>query len=340
MRNSIKHFQNSYLIRFIILCCLAFSIGFVASAQETSILATVDTNKLLIGDQTYFRITVLNRTGVTIEWPIISDSLIKGIEIVKRFLPDTLSKQQNSIKIQQKFLITSFDSGQHNLPAIKIALTSGLKQDTVTTNPVSLWVSNMPVDTSKAIFDIKKPYGAPVTFIELIPYIAIGIGILLFILLLIYIIRRFNKQKPLLPTRKINEPAHITALRNLDLLKEEKLWQQGLVKLYYTKLTDIIRIYIEQRFEVPAMEQTSDEILASFKNMAIEDEMCFIALKEIVTLADLVKFAKALPLPNENESNILNAYLFINHSKAVEPSAKTLNEISAVASEGKEVSHE
>jgi hypothetical protein len=148
-----------------------------------------------------------------------------------------------------------------------------------------------------------------------------------------------KKNKPLLPTRTSIEPAHVIALRNLDLLKEAKLWQQGQVKQYYTNLTDIIRIYIEQRFEVPAMEQTSDEILASLRKIAIEDESCFAALKEILLLADLVKFAKALPLPNENESNILNAYLFVNHTKEIDKPAVAPNTDIMGNSEGKEVSH-
>jgi hypothetical protein len=339
MKKSKKNYNKALLWHAVFLLCLAFSVGSVVYSQEPRVLATVDTNKLLIGDQTYFRITVENKSGLTVEWPIISDSLIKGIEIVKRFLPDTLSKQNEGIKIQEKFLITSFDSGQHNLPSFKIVLSSGLKHDSIATNPVSVWVSTLPVDTAKAIFDIKKPYGAPFTFREILPYIGIGIGLLLLIILIIYIARRLKKQKPLLPTRINTEPAHVTALRNLDLLKEEKLWQQGQVKKYYTKLTDIIRIYIEQRFEVSAMEQTSDEILAALKKIAIDDESCFAALREILTLADLVKFAKALPLPNENESNILNAYLFVNHTKAVDKPNELMNSHALTASVGKEVSH-
>jgi hypothetical protein len=243
MKKNKENNIHACIFRIILICLLISCPYMVAYSQEPGVLATVDTNKLLIGDQTYFRITVENKPGVTVEWPLISDSLIKGIEIVKRFLPDTIRKQSNSIRIQQKFLITSFDSGQYNLPAIKIAISTGQKHDSISTNPVSLWVSTLPVDTAKAIFDIKKPYGAKLSFAEILPYIELGLGLVLLVLLIFYIVRRVKKQKPLLPTRIIVEPAHIIALRNLDLLKEEKLWQQGHVKQYYTKLTDIIRIY-------------------------------------------------------------------------------------------------
>jgi hypothetical protein len=339
MKKNYRDYYKTYFLRIIIVFFLTFSFYPFLRSQESNAFATVDTNKLLIGDQTYFRITVQNKRGIAVEWPVISDSLIKGIEIVKRFLPDTLSKNNDALKIELKFLITSFDSGQHNLPSFKIVLKSGATQDSISTNPVSLWVTTLVVDTAKGIFDIKKPYGAPVTFKEILPYIGIGLGLLILVLLIIYITRRLKKQKPLIPTRIITEPAHIIALRNLDLLKEEKLWQQGFVKAYYTKLTDIIRIYIEQRFEVPAMEQTSDEIMGSLNKIAIEDDACFVALREILTLADLVKFAKALPLPNENESNILNAYLFVNHTKAFEKQADTKSMQSLANTEGKEVSN-
>ena len=329
----------AYFVQVFFVICIGFVSVSAAYSQETRALATLDTNKLLIGDQTYFRITIENKPGFSVEWPVISDTLLKGIEIIKRFAPDTLSKQKDGFKIQQKFLITSFDSGQHNLPSFTLILNSGLTHDSIATNPVSLWVFTVPIDTAKAIFDIKKPYGAKITFREIMPYIGIGLGVLLLVILIVYIIKRLKKNKPLLPTRISTEPAHVIALRNLDLLKEAKLWQQGQIKQYYTSLTDIIRIYIEQRFEVPAMEQTSDEILASLRKIAIEDESCFAALKEILLLADLVKFAKALPLPNENESNILNAYLFVNHTKEIDKPAVAPNTDIMGNSEGKEVSN-
>jgi len=339
MKQKNIRYPKYVIISFLFSCFTLFSANSLL-AQETKVFATVDTNKLLVGDQTYLRLTVENKSGFTLEWPVFSDTAIKGIEIVKRFSPDTIGKFKDGYKIQQKFLITSFDSGQHDIPAFKIVSNSVSAHDSLNSNPVSIWVTTLPVDTAKAIFDIKKPYGAPITFKEILPYIGIGLGILLLVLLAIYIIRRLKKQKPLIPSRVITEPAHVTALRNLDVLKEEKLWQQGQVKNYYTKLTDIIRIYIEGRFDVPAMEQTSDEILFSLKKISIEDESCFSALREILILADLVKFAKALPLPDENESNILNAYLFVNHTKAVDLVPPPLPAIEGEEnSNGKEVSH-
>jgi hypothetical protein len=339
MKKNLTNYYKTYFFQTFFFICLALNASFAVYSQEHRALATIDTNKLLIGDQTYFRIIIEDKPGFTLEWPTIPDTFFKGIEIVKRFIPDTLINQKDRIKIQQKFLITSFDSGQHELPALKLVISSGLQHDSIVSNPVSLWVITLPIDTAKAIADIKKPYGAPLTFKEVIPEVGISLAGILFILLLIYIVRRLIKQKPLLPTRIIIEPAHIRAIRNLDSLKEEKLWQQGRIKQYYTRLTDIVRIYIEERFNVPAMEQTSDEMLNSLKKLTIEDEASIAALKEILTLSDLVKFARALPFPNENESNILNAYLFINHTKEPDSPPTSDNSKANSDSQGEEVSH-
>jgi hypothetical protein len=339
MKKSLTNYYRTYFFQAFFFICLVFNTSFEVNSQELRVIATIDTNKLLIGDQTYFRITLEDKPGFTLEWPTIPDTLFKGFEIVKRFLPDTLINQKDRIKIQQKFLITSFDSGQHELPLMKLVISTGLQHDSIVSNPVSLWVNTLPIDTAKAIADIKKPYGAPITLKEVLPEAGIGLAGLLFLLLLIYIIRRLIKQKPLLPTRTIIELAHTRALRDLDLLKEEKLWQQGMVKQYYTRLTDIVRIYIEDRFDVPAMEQTSDEMLNSLKKLTVEDEASFAALKEILTLSDLVKFAKALPFPNENESNILNAYLFVNHTKEHDAPQTADNSKTSSDSHGEEVSH-
>jgi hypothetical protein len=332
--------KTRLFLRCILFTSLILGSGLSLLAQDLKVVATVDTNKLLIGDQTYLRLTIENKPGYTIEWPVISDTALKGIEIVKRFLPDTVSRLKDIFRVQMKFLITSFDSGQHDVPQFTLVANSGNLHDTLSSNPVSLWVNTVPVDTAKTIFDIKKPYGAPLTLSEVLPYVGIGLGILLLIILIVYIIKRLKEQKPLIPARISIEPPHITALRNLDQLKDEKLWQQGQVKLYYTRLTDIIRLYIEGRFAVQAMEQTSDEILASLKKMSIDDESCFSALKELLSLADLVKFAKALPLPDENESNILNAYLFVNHTKMADVvGSSVIDSETSKSNEQKEVSH-
>jgi hypothetical protein len=173
----------------------------------------------------------------------------------------------------------------------------------------------MRVDTAKALRDIKAPLKAPVTFAEILPYIGIGLLIVLIILAGIYYLRMRKQNKPVVRVKRPPEPAHRIALRELDQLKDEKLWQKNQVKEYYTRLTNIVRKYIEKRFGITALEQTSGEILDSFKKSGSIDNDLYGILEELLQLADLVKFAKSLPMPDENERNLNNAYTFVLRTK-------------------------
>jgi hypothetical protein len=128
-----------------------------------------------------------------------------------------------------------------------------------------------------------------------------------------YVRRRNNK--PIFRSPKPADPPHVVALRELDKLRSEKLWQNNRTKDYYIRLSDIIRTYIEGRFGVTAMEMTSDEIIEGMRFSGFEDNNLINRLRNLFTLSDLVKFAKAQPLPDENETAMLDAYLFVNNTK-------------------------
>ena len=190
--------------------------------------------------------------------------------------------------------------------------------DTIISRSNYLVVHPFPLDTTKTIRDIKAVEKAPLSFSEVYPYVlgAIFIGVLIWFLM--YYLKKKKKNEPLIGRPKIQEPAHIIAFRELDALKAEKLWQRKEVKLYYSKLTEIIRRYIERRFRITAMEQTSDEILVEFEGQELLSNDDFLLLKELLIQADLVKFAKADPLPDENETHFENAYKFVNNTKYIE----------------------
>jgi hypothetical protein len=116
-------------------------------------------------------------------------------------------------------------------------------------------------------------------------------------------------------------------LEELNKLREEKLWQQGNVKLYFTQLTDIIRMYIERRYSINAMEFTTDEILSSACITSL-DAGIVNKLRFTLTTADMVKFAKGQPLASENELSMSNSYDFINETKNIpSPTVETKTEV-------------
>lgn len=85
-------------------------------------------------------------------------------------------------------------------------------------------------------------------------------------------------------------------------------------KAYYTELTDIVRIYLENEFEVDAMEMTSDEIKNAIKNITVIHVSDQKKLVETMNAADLVKFAKSKPLQHENDLNWNNILEFVKGS--------------------------
>ena len=114
----------------------------------------------------------------------------------------------------------------------------------------------------------------------------------------------------------------------LDNLAEKKLWQNGRDKEFHTELTEILRQYIEARFAVPAMEKTSDEILDELYELAESQKASLANLKQILSIADLVKFAKYHPYADENQ-------LFVEQTKKVEVE-ETEKEVSEAESTGEE----
>lgn len=113
-------------------------------------------------------------------------------------------------------------------------------------------------------------------------------------------------------------PAHVRAANELDKLKAEKIWQQGREKEFYSKLTDILRRYIYEREGINAMEMTSGEILNNIRQISDVDSV-YDNLKQILSTADLVKFAKYKPYPDENDLSMVNAYFFVNQTKEPDP---------------------
>jgi hypothetical protein len=111
----------------------------------------------------------------------------------------------------------------------------------------------------------------------------------------------------------------VIALRELEHIKQEKLWQKGEVKTFHSHLTDVLRDYIEDRYGIPAPEQITSEILESLKSVDLSDDKVLVKIQQVLDLADRVKFAKMEPLPDENALALKNAYFFVNQTKYETP---------------------
>jgi len=301
--------------------------GFISAnifAQDITVKSTLDTNVILIGDQINYNLILTKPLNSKITFPNLQDTLITNIIIVSKEKTDTLKKDTKTITLKQSYKITSFDSGYYAIPPAYFTVKHDTLIDTIAiTNPLLFQVLTLKVDTVKQkIADIKEVYDAPMTFKEfLMEYYQYIIAVILLIIIIIAIVIYIKKQKQKTDEKprfvKPKEPAHVIAFRELEKLQDEKLWQKNKVKLYYIKLTEIIRKYIEYRYEVLAMEQTSAEIIDALKPI-IKDNTVIKYLQDLFAVADLVKFAKYNPLPNEHDLSYKNAYNFVDITKLTE----------------------
>lgn len=322
-----------HITRLIILLLLTTAVAVISGSAQTA-TATLDSTALRIGQQTKLHLAVSYRVDngkqTSIQWPKLNDTITEKIDVVSVSKLDTIIDKNDPylFKLSQDIVVTSFDSGYWAIPPFYF-IPNNDSSRAFSTDPLLLQVSTVQVDTTQAIKPIKTIYEESYTWLDWIKdnmYVVWGsLAALLSIVLIIIIVRRMRKIKPpMIVIEKPKIPAHIIAFTKLEKLQSEKLWQEGKLKNYYSALSDITREYIENRFNISALEQTTEEILYGFRRVAI-DEKSLGKLKQLLSLADLVKFAKEQPLPNENEQSLLNAREFVEGTKKEETIANQPN---------------
>lgn len=288
---------------------------FKAAAQDIQVDARLDRTSIPIGEQTLLHLSAKMPLKTAITFPQLVDSIGK-VQLVKALKADTAIDKRNSNleTITHSYAVTSFDAGVYNLPQFTFHTKTGdLKTGTVT-----LQVKAVLVDTTKTFYDIKQPLAVSYTFWDWLKDHWIAVVITLVLILLIGGIYYYYKNRPKIEAEIIKAPvlsADQIAINKLNELRDKKLWQQDdQVKLYYSELSDVLREYLEKRYQVKAHEQTTDEIFEHLENKEIQPENKTI-LKQLLTLADLVKFAKQKPTALENEQSMENALNFIMQTK-------------------------
>ncbi len=299
-----------------ILLALLLVFQMAAQAQQPVASASLDTNSMLIGDQVDFNLQLQLPQNTPFRWPVFADTLTADIEIVNRGTVDTTRMANGMLRIDQKLTITAFDSGYYVIPPIGFAV--GAELDTMAeTEPFLLTVFTVAVDTEQAIKPIKGPIGAPLTFAEMFPWILLVLALLLITAGLIYFNKKRKKKEPIVLARpKPKVPPHRWALEELEKLRNEKLWQKSLIKLYHSRLTDIVRQYLDDQFNIMAPEMTSQEIMQAAYYINFPDKNLR-ELQQILELADLVKFAKYTPQPGEHTQSMQQAADFVKDTTPV-----------------------
>ncbi len=284
-------------------------------AQQVEVIASLDSSNIVVGDQISYKLQLIIPENYRFTWPSFNDTLTAHVEIISRSEIDTIALGDGLIELKQDFTITAFDTGYYLIPPVNINYSvpgENEEESVVSSEPFLLNVFSIPVDLSQPIKPIKKPLGVPITFIELLPWLLL---VLVIVGIVVFMLTRKKKVKPInIFKPKPKQPPYEKAFEALEQLKKDKLWQQGFIKEYYSKLSGIVREYIEERWEVPAIESTTYETLILMdKKLHHADSLRI--LRELLDLSDLVKFAKAKPLPSENEKSLANAYEFLRNTK-------------------------
>ena len=290
-----------------------------AKSQDLTATATLDTNAILIGDQINLLLEVKNNSKYQVSFPNIPDTLMKGVEVVKKSPIDTIKpkdKKSTEITYRQNLVITSYDSGYYAIKPFRFLLNNdtGLYAET---EPLLLEVHTIPVNVQADIKDIKGPLNPPKNWMEVVKYV--GLGLLALIIITLILIFTLGKKKPSELMNFVQRkplPPYEVALAKLQALKDKKLWQNGQVKEYHSSISEILREYLEASYGFNAMEQVTDEIMEKMQSKV--DDSLQKKLHQILSMADLAKFAKFQPLPDENEQSMAFAVEIVRATKPVE----------------------
>lgn len=294
-------------------------------AQEIKATASTDTTDYLIGDRIKYHLIIDMDKNVYVINPFFRDSL-KNVDVISLSDP-TVSETKTGKIIKYEAVLSRFDSSQITIPPIKIEYR--VQRDTtlksILSNPVTFNVHTLKVSVKEDIKDIKPP-------IRLFNYMfLIYIGIVILLLIIGYFVYKKylkNKKQPEIKVKEEKILSHQLALRKLDQLEREQLWQKGFVKEYHSRITEIIREYFEKQFNLPALELTTTESLELLSKHPVGRKVLDIT-SQFLNNADLVKFAKFDPLENVNREMMQQAREIVNQTVLVQKENE-VNEVSNV----------
>lgn len=328
-------------ILLVLLCCFA-TLSFRAAGQAVpddrpanpntpKVTAAFVPDSIAIGDHFRLRIEVEKDIVQQIGFPVrdsASNKFTEHIEILEEYPVDTAALDGRRVTLRKEYLLTTFKAGKHSVRGIPILYIDKNITDTLQPDPDSLLlqVGTFEIDTlTQTIHDIKAPMKMPLRFGEIGGYIVAGLVFIGLLILTIHFVRKWRDQSSGFWRRRSQEPVHVLAIRALEALHHQKLWQNNRHKQYYSILTDIVRTYIEGRYGLQAMEMTSGELLEALKGYAISDGNLS-RLGSMLHLADLAKFAKFAPDADDNETAYSDAYYFVEETKPSEVEPQTPQE--------------
>ena len=269
---------------------------------------------LLIGDQVTLRFKTTVERGDKYIFEKPDNPITPGVEIIGDPQTDTIGTYGSVFQLESRVIITSFDSGSYILPPFRaFRLREDGSTDTLLFESAPIEVTTIQIDTTSYVpFDVKGQMNYPYTLREALPWAALLFFLLFIGYLVMKAIRNLREKRSIFGKPIVPDPPHIVALRRLEQLRKEGTWKRN-QKEYFTTLTECLREYLEERYKIQAMEQTSNEILKELLTFDIKPDT-FKELEELFSLSDLVKFAKYTALEHECENSIPSAVRFVHET--------------------------
>ncbi len=288
-------------------------------AQDVEVEGKVESTDVQVGKPFTLNLSLKVPYGWFVEWnDFTTDTLSEQLDIIKRSDVERTADADSNVIVKQQLTLMTFDTGQVQVPPIALKYARSFDDANrlkAYTDPIDLYSTTIAVDTTLAYKPIVEPITAPVQMKEVFPWI-LAVLLLALAAFGIWYWRRHRKTKVDADGNIVRGPVippYDKAVGDLETLRQQKLWQSGKVKEYYSSLTDIAREYIEGQFGVNAVEMTTDDILEEIKPLHFSQET-YDKLKDTMEVADLVKFAKYSSSNLESENAMNSMTEFVNES--------------------------
>lgn len=328
------------ILVFVFLIALSVSVR-----ANISVRASLDSVNILMGRTATLRIEVVENVGQKGELQIFKDISPQqsyvgicgdSIELNTSFVTDTVELGSGRIQVNYAIPVQSFDSGTYKLPQF-LYVADG---DTAMSNILMMSVEPLHLtadDPIAGLAPVAEPEGKK--FYDAIPdwifdFWWIFLIIALAIIISLWAMKKYRKGEMPLIKKVVELTPNQLAMERLAALKAKKLWEQGMEKEYFTELTEILRVYLQGRFGINAMEMTTRQIIDNLYSSDVKDKREYI--RQILKVADFVKFAKVRPLPADNVDAFDNAVKFVEETapEIVEEEANVENPVADDSGKG------
>ena len=283
-------------------------LGWLSVNSQVSVKASVDRDKILIGEPLKLVLQAYTPLGEPVTW--FNLDTIPGFEFIQKGKLDTIENVDDK-KLEQSLVITSFDSGSVVFPPLELVVGTR----SYFTDSLVIEVAYHNFDPAADYRDIKAIEEVDGSTVDYVPWI-IGAITIVALGIIVWLLRKKKKALPGSDGVVPALPPFEEAMEKLRILQNHEWSSPGATKNYYTELNDIFRVFVFRKMGISSLEKTNDELIIQLKQSGLGKET-FTQLAQSLRMSDFVKFARYQPEQSENDNNWA----------VIRSSVKTLNNI-------------